>query len=116
MTKLADIFDIDDSKLKSDWDNIYDMLDDIKAYVKKTNGIVFNADDPGYHHEHQRSPRIGFASSTNDKEWTIELAKVSKQIKNVPEKWSNLRKLLTSSNGRQNLIKYLNGEIENSVE
>lgn len=109
MITLENIFNFNSSVLSTDWEDLYTMLDDIKAYVAKTQDFVISADDPGYNHEPPRSPRIGFVSEKG-KEWTIRLGKVSKQGNSPPENWKNLKSMLTSSSGRIKLANYLNSQ------
>jgi hypothetical protein len=112
MTILASIFEIDSSRKKSDWTDIYNMLDDIKQYVAETQDFVSNADDPGYNYTPPRTARIGFVSAKG-KEWTIKITDASKKYQDIPKNWGMLKTLLRSSGGRSILLEILNGNREN---
>lgn len=99
MTKLADIFDIDDRDIDSDWEDIEKMLLDIKVHVKTTGEEIFPMDDPGHNHTPPRSPRIGYSSES--KCWTIRLTKA--KLAN-----EDIKKLLRTVNGRKDLLDWLN--------
>lgn len=121
-SNLGNIFEVDTSRRESDWDNIYDMLDDIQAYVNRTQDFVVNADDPGYQYNPPKAARIGFISLTKldhpdsnyGKEWTIRISNAGKKI-TPPKHWEFLRPLLKSVEGRIKLVDLLNGK-ERSIE
>lgn len=111
MSNLGNIFEVDTSRRESDWDNIYDMLDDIQAYVSRTQDFVVNADDPGYQYNPPKAARIGFIS-LQGKEWTIRISNAGKKIP-PPKHWEFLRPLLKSVEGRVKLVDLLNGKERN---
>jgi hypothetical protein len=84
MTKLTDMFEIDESPLESDFDNLKELQNNMESFMKEhPNFVVFPADNPGFNESPKKLPRLGWCAydPDNDNEykmWTITLGNVKK--------------------------------------
>lgn len=62
----------------SDWDNVWEMFEDIKNHVKINGGQLVNADHP-------LDRKLGWNCKVTGKTWTIKIKDFKKSAENPPE-------------------------------
>ena len=110
---MPDLLEFDESPLATDFDDIFELFDDMKAFAKANpNHSFFCADDTGINSSPPRLPRFGWVAFLEDqpddeqlKQWTITLRKAAQSTKGP--KGPTLRKACYTREGREALLRSL---------
>lgn len=106
VTTLAKKDDSDDS---NDWDNVYDMLEDIKKHADANGGAIIQDDRPA-------QLKLGYRCTNTNKVWTIRISKLKHSVApaNTEVNASTREKIIQlafqSLTGRENILKVINGK------
>lgn len=108
---MSNPFEIDQTPLSSDWDDIAKLLADMRLFATTHTGYTFlSADDPGANHQPPRVPRMGWVAFREDaaeegaKSWTITLGKVRSSFRSLPQ---DVVEHLHTAKGRQDLLEHV---------
>jgi hypothetical protein len=84
----AEVLGLDDSPIETDYASIHELFENMRLVAEQHPDWVFRpADDPGYHHDPPRVPRLGWVAFNDGppdepvgpmREWTIKLSDVFK--------------------------------------
>jgi hypothetical protein len=100
---------MDSTPIPTDWNDIHELWDDMKKFASEhPNHTFIPADDPGFHHDPVRVPRLGWSAflkvelggDEQAKEWTITLSNLKKTLRRgtnpelqptTDNRWTQLR-------------------------
>ena len=96
---------IDDSDTEDNYDDFIQMIQDMKKHASENGGQIACADLP-----HQM--RMGYVCMNTGKTWSIRLKTMKKCLDEMPaNKKALLMRAFQTSEGKQNLVDVINGNI-----